>query len=85
MVLWQIFQEYEFLQRSEKSASEISVTCSGQVQIDGASGSENTFIVDGQEVTNVLGGALDTSGADAVKMSKKQNAMKADHKGRKRR
>ncbi len=57
--------------RPAKSASPRS----GQVQIDGASGSENTFIVDGQEVTNVLGGALDTSGADAVKMSKKQNAM----------
>ncbi len=32
---------------------------SGQFQIDGASGSENTFIVDGQEVTNVLSGNLD--------------------------
>ncbi len=32
---------------------------SGQFQIDGASGSENTFIVDGQEVTNVLSGVLD--------------------------
>lgn len=31
---------------------------SGQFQIDGASGSENTFIVDGQEVTNVRTGVL---------------------------
>jgi outer membrane receptor protein involved in Fe transport len=31
---------------------------SGQFQIDGASGSENSFIVDGQEVTNVLNGVL---------------------------
>ncbi len=31
---------------------------SGQFQIDGASGSENTFIVDGQEVTNVRTGIL---------------------------
>jgi len=34
---------------------------SGQFQIDGASGSENTFIVDGQEVTNVLSGTLDAN------------------------
>ena len=34
---------------------------SGQFQIDGASGSENTFIVDGQEVTNVLSGVLDAN------------------------
>jgi hypothetical protein len=32
---------------------------SGQFQIDGASGSENTFQFDGQEVTNVLTGLLD--------------------------
>lgn len=32
---------------------------SGQYQIDGASGSENVFLVDGQEVTDVLSGALD--------------------------
>lgn len=32
---------------------------SGQFQIDGASGSENTFIIDGQDVTNVLTGQLD--------------------------
>ncbi len=32
---------------------------SGQYQIDGASGSENTFIIDGQEVTNVRTGILD--------------------------
>ena len=32
---------------------------SGQFQIDGASGSENTFIIDGQEVTDILTGALD--------------------------
>jgi hypothetical protein len=31
---------------------------SGQFQIDGASGSENTFVIDGQEVTNVRTGAL---------------------------
>ena len=34
---------------------------SGQFQIDGASGSENTFIVDGQEVTNVRTGVLDAN------------------------
>ncbi len=34
---------------------------SGQFQIDGASGSENTFIVDGQEVTNVRTGVLDSN------------------------
>jgi len=32
---------------------------SGQYQIDGASASENVFIVDGQEVSDVLTGALD--------------------------
>lgn len=31
---------------------------SGQFQIDGASGSENTFIIDGQEVTNAVSGVL---------------------------
>jgi hypothetical protein len=34
---------------------------SGQFQIDGASGSENTFVVDGIEVTNVLSGTLDAN------------------------
>lgn len=34
---------------------------SGQFQIDGASGSENTFIIDGQEVTNVRTGVLDAN------------------------
>lgn len=34
---------------------------SGQFQIDGASGSENTFIIDGQEVTNVRTGVLDSN------------------------
>lgn len=34
---------------------------SGQFQIDGASGSENTFIVDGLEVTNVITGTLDAN------------------------
>jgi hypothetical protein len=34
---------------------------SGQFQIDGASGSENVFIIDGQEVTNVRTGVLDTT------------------------
>jgi hypothetical protein len=34
---------------------------SGGFQIDGASGSENTFIVDGAEVTNPVDGALNTN------------------------
>jgi hypothetical protein len=34
---------------------------SGQFQIDGATGSENTFVIDGQEVTNVRTGALDAN------------------------
>lgn len=34
---------------------------SGQFQVDGASGSENTFIIDGQEVTNVRTGVLDSN------------------------
>ena len=34
---------------------------SGGFQIDGASGSENTFIIDGQEVTNVTTGVLNTN------------------------
>ncbi|MBK8466377.1 MAG: TonB-dependent receptor [Chloracidobacterium sp.] len=34
---------------------------SGQFQIDGASGSENTFIIDGQEVTNLRTGVLDAN------------------------
>ncbi|HEX8129659.1 MAG TPA: TonB-dependent receptor [Pyrinomonadaceae bacterium] len=34
---------------------------SGGFQIDGASGSENTFIIDGQEVTNFRTGALNTN------------------------
>lgn len=33
----------------------------GGFQIDGASGSENTFIVDGQEVTNPINGSLNTN------------------------
>lgn len=45
---------------------------STQFQIDGASGSENTFIIDGQEVRGVPRGALsEKSGDVAVKMSKK--------------
>ncbi len=40
---------------------------SGQFQVDGASGSENTFLVDGQEVTNVLSGLLSqTTVSDAL-------------------
>lgn len=38
-----------------------SETRGGGFQIDGASGSENTFIIDGQEVTNVLTGVLDAN------------------------
>ncbi len=34
---------------------------SGGYQVDGASGSENTFIVDGNEVTNALSGTLDAN------------------------
>ncbi len=34
---------------------------SGGYQVDGASGSENTFIVDGNEVTNAISGTLDTN------------------------
>ncbi|MEO8573972.1 MAG: TonB-dependent receptor, partial [Pyrinomonadaceae bacterium] len=34
---------------------------SGQFQIDGASGSENTFVVDGQEVTNIRTGILNSN------------------------
>jgi hypothetical protein len=34
---------------------------SGQLQIDGASGSENTYIVDGKEVTNFRTGQLNTT------------------------
>lgn len=34
---------------------------SGQFQIDGGSGSENTFFISGLEVTNVLSGRLDTN------------------------
>ncbi|HKP67689.1 MAG TPA: TonB-dependent receptor [Pyrinomonadaceae bacterium] len=33
----------------------------GGFQVDGASGSENTFIIDGQEVTNVVTGVLNTN------------------------
>jgi hypothetical protein len=35
---------------------------SGQFQIDGSSGSENTFIIDGQEVTNARTGVLNQNG-----------------------
>jgi hypothetical protein len=34
---------------------------SGGFQVDGASGSENTFIIDGQEVTNPVSGGLNTN------------------------
>lgn len=34
---------------------------SGQFQIDGASGSENVFVIDGQEVSNVRTGVLDAT------------------------
>lgn len=35
--------------------------CSGQFQIDGASGSENTFVIDGQEVTDVRTSVLNAN------------------------
>lgn len=34
------------------------IKVANQIQIDGASRSENTFIVDGQEITNVRTGTL---------------------------
>ena len=43
---------YKTWQRINKEPIKVSF------MIDGASGSENTFIVDGQEVTNVRNGAL---------------------------
>ena len=39
-------------------AAETSEPIAGGFQVDGASGSENTFVVDGQEVTNFRTGAL---------------------------
>jgi len=36
----------------------------GGFQVDGASGSENTFVIDGQEVKNVRNGVLDSNGSN---------------------
>ncbi len=41
---------------------------SGQYQVDGASGSENTFYLDGMEVTNIYGGMLGSSSSVPVEM-----------------
>jgi len=40
-------------------AANTNASRSGQYQIDGASASENVFVIDGQEVSDVLTGALD--------------------------
>jgi hypothetical protein len=45
-----------------------SETKSGQYQVDGASGAENTFYLDGMEVTNVYGGQLGSSSSVPVEM-----------------
>lgn len=41
---------------------------SGQYQVDGASGAENTFYLDGMEVTNIQGGVLGSSSSIPVEM-----------------
>ena len=41
---------------------------SGQYQVDGASGAENTFYLDGMEVTNIYGGMLGSSSSVPVEM-----------------
>jgi hypothetical protein len=43
------------------SAATRAEPLSGQFQIDGASGSENVFVIDGQEVSNVRTGVLDAT------------------------
>ena len=45
----------------QDARSGTNATGEAQFQIDGASGSENTFIIDGQEVTNSRTGALDSN------------------------
>ncbi|MGC2236422.1 MAG: carboxypeptidase regulatory-like domain-containing protein [Pyrinomonadaceae bacterium] len=61
-------QTAELLPKGTNFASVLKVSpatrpepLSGQFQIDGASGSENTFIIDGQEVTNARTGTLDAN------------------------
>ncbi len=58
---------------------------SGQFQIDGASGSDNTFIIDGLEVTNVLTGKLDTNNdlpfSQIQEVQIKSNGIKAEYAG----
>lgn len=61
-------KEAELLPRGTNFASLLKVSpatrpepLSGGFQIDGASGSENTFIVDGNERTNAFSGELDTN------------------------
>lgn len=61
-------QQAELLPKGPSFASLLKISpatrpepLSGQFQIDGASGSENTFIVDGQEVTNARTGVLNSN------------------------
>jgi hypothetical protein len=61
-------QTAELLPKGTNFASVLKVSpatrpepLSGQFQIDGSSGSENTFIIDGQEVTNARTGVLNTN------------------------
>lgn len=58
---------------------------SGQFQIDGASGSENTFIIDGQEVTNIRTGVLDANSdlplASVQEVQIKSSGFEAEYGG----
>lgn len=58
---------------------------SGGFQVDGASGSENTFIIDGQEVTNFRTGTLNTANNIPTALIKevqvKTSGFEAEHGG----
>lgn len=58
---------------------------SGQFQIDGASGSENRFFVDGLEVTNVLSGGLDANNdlpfSQLLEVKIKTGGLEAEYAG----
>ena len=58
---------------------------SGQFQIDGASGSENTFHIDGLEITNVLTGLLDLNNdlpfSQLQEVQIKTGGLEAEHAG----
>ncbi len=50
-------------------------------QVDGASGSENTFIIDGQEVTNFRTGVLNSNSSMVINETKVSDALVSNNSG----